>query len=344
MSNIHLIIGEDDFLVQQTAKKLIGDGQGLDLIDSNAASNAELQLKDLAAAEASFLTPPFLEPVKVTWWKNVKFLPQGGGGKNAPAEDVKKALEKFAVKLAAHPLPDNQTFILTGPTLLPTSIFAKTLKDVAKIVVFKKGKPWDEVPLATQRAVAFAAERGLAFDGRALDLFISRVGTDTRLILSELDKMRAYLGPSARTIRTADVEAITSFGAGVEPEIWALTDALGERSLEKTLAVARNFEQEKGFAVFATTVVEKFFRQLVELKAAQAEDRLSEATGGLSPYAVRKNTGFLRNWTLTELRRMRHRFLALREKAVSSSDSITELVLLELVRACRPRTPRGGAR
>ena len=58
MANVHLIIGEDDFLVSETAKKLIGDGQGLEVIDSNTATNADLQLKDLVAADASFSTPP----------------------------------------------------------------------------------------------------------------------------------------------------------------------------------------------------------------------------------------------------------------------------------------------
>ena len=92
MSNLHVIIGEDDFLVASTVEKIIGDGTGLEVIDSANSTNAEAQLADLREADASFSTPPFLEPRKVTWWKNVHFLP--GGGK-APAADVKTALEKF---------------------------------------------------------------------------------------------------------------------------------------------------------------------------------------------------------------------------------------------------------
>ena len=34
MSNLHVIIGEDDFLVEEAAKKLIGDGGGLETVDS----------------------------------------------------------------------------------------------------------------------------------------------------------------------------------------------------------------------------------------------------------------------------------------------------------------------
>ena len=129
--NIHVIIGEDDFLVSEAAKKSIGDGVGLEVIDSANASNAELQMADLRRAEESVQTPPFLDPKKVTWWKNVGFLP---GGKSS--EEVKLALEKFAEFLAAAKLPENQHFILSGPHLLKTSIFAKRLAGHAEILSF----------------------------------------------------------------------------------------------------------------------------------------------------------------------------------------------------------------
>ena len=145
-----MIIGEDDYLVQETAKKLIGEaGPALEVIDSNAAANAELQLRDIVAADASFSTPPFLDPVKVTWWRNVGFLPCGGRG--GPSEAVKTALEKFARKLAANPLPENQRFILSGPRLLQTSVFAKTLKGAAEMAVFAAGRPWEQARAAAER-------------------------------------------------------------------------------------------------------------------------------------------------------------------------------------------------
>ena len=316
MANLHVIIGEDDYLVQETAKKLIGEaGPALEVIDSNASANAELQLRDIVAADASFSTPPFLDPVKVTWWRNVGFLPCGGRG--GPSEAVKAALEKFARKLAANPLPENQRFILSGPRLLPTSVFAKTLKG--------------------------AAEMGLAFDRGVAELFVARVGVDARSLASELGKMRDYLGGARAKITAADVQEITSPGVGVEPEVWAITDALGERNLEKVLSAVRRFERENGFAVMVTTVAERFFRQLAELKDAQEKGRADAATQGMNAYVACKNLGFLRNWTLNELRIARYRFLQLRERSVSSAASVDVLALTELVRVCR-RPVRGGAR
>ena len=54
----------------------------------------------------------------------------------------------------------------------------------------------------------------------------------------------------------------------------------------------------------------------------------------MAPFVVRKNMGFLGNWTLRELRMARHRFLALRERVVSGSSSGGELVAVEMARAC----------
>lgn len=121
--------------------------------------------------------------------------------------------------------------------------------------------------------------------------------------------------------------------------MWAVTDAIGERNIAKVLDAVRFFERENGFAVFMTTVIEKFFRMLVELKDAEAKGRLADATSGMNPFAAKKNAAFLRNWTLNELRVARYRFLELRERAVSSSSADT-LVVTRLVQACRRRAAR----
>ena len=79
------------------------------------------------------------------------------------------------------------------------------------------------------------------------------------------------------------------------------------------------------------------------MKDAQEHGALEDATKGMSPFAARKNTGFLRNWTLTELRRARADFVALRERAVTSTDGMDSLVVAAVARACR-RPGEGGWR
>ena len=344
MSNLHVIIGEDDFLVSETAKKFLAgvDRQAVETIDSAGDGNAELQLKSLRAADLSFSTPPFLDPVKATWWKNVGFLPQGG--KKSSAEEVKTALEKFAKKLVACALPENQIFILSGRALLRTSVFAKTLLSAGvEIVDFSPGKPWEQARIAAQRACEFAAEAGLNFEPGAAEAFVARVGCDSRSLMSEIGKMRDYLGGGAKTITRKAVDEISSAGVGVEPEVWSITDALGARDVAKLVAAVAKFERENGFAVLVTTVVEKFLRQLVELKDAQAQgaEAFEAATEGMNAFVKRKNLEFLSNWKLNELRAARFRFLKLRERAVTTSGAADVLVTTELVRAAaRPAARR----
>jgi DNA polymerase-3 subunit delta len=340
MQNLHLIIGEDDFLVSQTAKKILGDAEGMEVIDSGLSTNAELQLRDIVAADESFSTPPFLDPSKATWWKNVKFLPQAGG--KACAEEVKTALERLAAKFAASPMPENQKFVITAPKMLATSVFAKTMKTAGEVIVFSSGKPWERAKEAVARAVELAAQEGLKFEPGAAEVFVSRVGSDTRSLMNEIAKMRDFIGGAKKTVSPEDIAGITSQGAGVEPEIWSITDALGARDTAKLVSSLSRFERESGFAVMVTTVAERFIRSLLELKDASATGRADDATAGMAPFAVKKNSAFASNWSLMELRSARARLVALRERAVSSSGSADVLVMTELVRICRGRA--GGRR
>ena len=320
--NVHVIVGEDDFRVAEAAKKVVGDGIGLEVVDSLNSSNADQQLADIRSAEESLSTPPFLDPRKVTWWKNVHFLP---GGRSS--EEVKDALDKFAKRLASAQLPENQHFILSGPHLLKTSVFAKTLASAAEMIVFAAEKPWEAARSAVVRAIDFAADAGLKFAPGAAERFVAAVGPDSRSLAGEIAKLRDYLGDERTVVESADVDAISSPGAGIEPEVWSVTDAVGRRDLSSVLAALPRFDRGNGFAVLISGVLEKFFRQLLDLAAGREN--------GMAPFAVRKNQAFLRNWTVQELRAARYRFLMLREKAVSGTACADTLVSIELARTVR---------
>ena len=51
MANLHVIIGEDDYLVTETAKRIIGDERWLEVVDSLNSTNEDLQLADLREAD-----------------------------------------------------------------------------------------------------------------------------------------------------------------------------------------------------------------------------------------------------------------------------------------------------
>ena len=134
----------------------------------------------------------------------------------------------------------------------------------------------------------------------------------------------------ASVVSAADVAAITSPGVGVEPEVWDVTDAVGSRNAAAALAAVSRFELQNGFAVMMSGVLERFFRQLVDVAAGR--------TDGMNPYVVKKTAGFLRKWSQQEARVARWRFLTLREQAVSGATNNADVLLV----ATLVRVMRGG--
>ncbi|MBO6167444.1 MAG: hypothetical protein J6P13_03730 [Kiritimatiellae bacterium] len=343
MGKVCVIIGDDDYLVSEAAKKIVGDGTGLELIDSNLSSNEDLRLKDIRLVEESYKTPPFFDPVKVTWWKNVKFLPgsraasadegEGEGASKAASEAVKAALQRFADLVAKGGMSENQSLLITGPSLLQTSVFAKTLAKVAEMVYFAKPKGTAAQREAADRAMARAGEMGLKFSARAIERFIAKVGQDTRSIYSELEKMLAFKnGPGA--VSEDDIDAISSPGAGVEPVAWQVTDAISMRDAKKCIAAVHSFGEEQKTAILLVTVIEKQFRQMVEMKDAQMRGKLDQATKGMPGWSVRKLEASLSRWRLNELRAARMRFMTLRERIVSGGADAIDLMMIEIARTC----------
>ena len=328
-ANILLVIGDDDYAAEAEARNAIAAhvpaefrANAVEIIDGNA-TNAENQLASIRNCLNSIQTPPFLDPVKLTWWKDVMFFPGGGKGGRI-AEDVKDALERFADSLGKTALPDNQFLVITATKLLATSVFAKRMKAIAKTIECKvPERSKDRAAAALARLPSLAKAENLTFEPGADRAFVSKTGPDTRTIISELAKMRTYLGEDVHTVTAADVAAITSAG-GDEIEIWELTDALASRNAGRVLAVLRNFQGDSGWPIMISTVIERWFRDLL----------LAKTSNDLGNWKARKNAESAAGFTLRELYQGRARMLALREKLVSSQPT-GEYVELEILRTIK---------
>lgn len=356
--NIHIIVGGDDFLVESAAKRILEAAvepalrsTAVEYIDGKGA-NAEAQLASLHSCVSSIQTPPFLDPVKLTWWQGVDFLPVGGG--KGPSAAVKEALESFARDLAANPPPPNQVLIVTATALMKTSVFARLLAPVADIRDLGGGakqKPRERRDAALMRLPDMAAAEGLKFDQDASEAFISKVGTDTRFIVSELAKLHTYLGGERSKVTCEDVAHICSIG-GDEPEIWDVTDALAARNPARLVTAIQRLDGDGKNGITVANVSVKFFRDAIMLAGMKAEgllgpygwaNNLSPAAAaniaalgfdpkGKMPYPLQKCMGALSRYSLGELRLARFLALRARERLVSSSEE-SSLVLQELLAA-----------
>jgi DNA polymerase-3 subunit delta len=363
-NNIHLIVGEDDFLVESAAKKIIETSVPEELrtsaveIIAGASDNAEGQLDSIAQCKSSVMTPPFLDPVKLTWWRGVSFLPGGGrGGKIA--DDVKKALESFADTITSSPLPKDQILIISATKLLKTSTFAKTIFKGAEFIEFVTEGKWekDKAAAALMRLPEMAKQEGVSFEAGADVEFIAKVGHDTRTIFSELQKLRDFLGKEKRAVTLADIAEITSVSSS-EPELWEMIGAICSRNPQQVLKLYSRFEQGNGFAIRLLNTLEKSFREMIVARDAIDNKWLSlggvwskkippeqiealDATG-VGPntlktaWAARKIVQNANAFSLTELRQARFRLLRLRERVVSGGSE--ELIISELLRISKRRT------
>ncbi|MBQ4440239.1 MAG: hypothetical protein II909_03780 [Kiritimatiellae bacterium] len=328
--SVHLIVGEDDYLVERAARAAIGD-LPVDEIDSATSVNAALQLSDISRVRSEAFAESLFDPARAVWWRNIGFLPGGDrGGKGEDggktSEDVKLALENLAKAIAANPPGESVKLVISAPRLLKTSIFAKTLQGVADVKFFETAKGWEAAKNAAVFASDCAAEMGLRFDYGAVDLFCAKVGVSSRSIMSEVCKLRDYLGPGRTTIAKDDIAAITSAGPGTEPEMWAVADAVMRRNADEALAAAMNFKDDSGFPVPVLTTVERTLRQMLDF------DLIKDS---LSPWQARKMEEALKKWRRSELRSARFRFLNLRERAVSGSADAGEMLFVEIVGACK---------
>jgi DNA polymerase III delta subunit len=229
-------------------------------------------------------------------------------------------MEKLADDLAKNPLPPNQFLVITAPKLLKTSLLAKKMKAIAETVEYAvPERSKDRFGAALARVNELAQEENLKFAPGADRAFVAKAGCDTRTLVSELEKMRTYLGEETREVTLDDINNVTSPGGG-DIEIWALTEAMASRSAAKTLAVLKNFQGDSGWPVMISTIVERWFRDLI----------IAKAGGGGDDWKARKNAEAARSFSLTELRLARLRMIRLREKLVSSSpgDDYVELEIL----------------
>lgn len=280
MKHILLVIGKDDYLVEEAAKRFRLEILGPDAaptateIVSGLATNESSQLESISRCRESWETPAFFDPVKLTWWRNVVFLPSSGakGSGDAPrklAESVKASLEKFAKSLASCEAPENQYLLITAPALMQTSIFAKALAKVADVRVFAAGATTaQERDAALSRLDSLAKAAGVSFASPEVQIaFIDKVGFDTRTIASELDKMRTYLGAENRSVGMDDVLDVSA-GTASEIEIYELSEAVARQDPGRVAEIWRGYENDSSNGIMASVFMEKTFREWIVLADA----------------------------------------------------------------------------
>jgi DNA polymerase-3 subunit delta len=340
-AQVHLIYGEDEFSVSAQARAILRQAipaeeetLGLETIDARAGTVADA-LNFIQKCREAILTVGFLGGRKAVWLRNANFLDQGILGKSkdvrARLKDLGDAIEKG--------LPAGHWLVITAPDVDEKSEFFKACQAAGETLAFKSEKAWQR----EKPALAFAAEAfrelGLAAAGDALEAFVLKVGTDSRQLRQEAEKLAIYLG-AERTVRLKDIEAIVA--PTREIFSWDLEDALGKRDLGAALRVLRQLLFQKEEPIRLMIGIESRFRSLFLLREAldkrwirlsgeyMVKDAMTAEQEQLfyqalndnrlkSAYVGGKRTQQALNFTSAELDACRARILATRRQLVSSS-------------------------
>jgi DNA polymerase-3 subunit delta len=265
-SSIHAFLGTDEALVKEAALKLAEklapkDNEfGLEIVNG-AADNADQAVQVVGRAIEAIQTLPFFGGDKVVWLQGVNFV---GESQTAKAESTLAALETLAGVLEVG-LPPDVTFILSSGDIDKRRTFFKRLEKIAKIEIHDRldttKAGWETAVMdhVSERASAL----GLKFRGAALERFVQRVGSNTRSIDSELEKLSLFAGD--RPITEDDVASVTS--TSHTGFIFDIGEAISRRNLPKTLELI-DFQLNRGenaIAILLAAIVYKV-RQLLHAR------------------------------------------------------------------------------
>ena len=357
---IKLIHGSDEYLVSHHARKAVNalcpeadQTLGLETIegDIKTVDDAVLALQTCIGA---LRTVGLFGGQKTVWFRDVtlfkdKVIPKNPAVKALlaeMAEDIKKGL------------PEGHHLVISAPGVDRRSAFYKSCVAGAEIKAYDlPDQIYKKEPIIRERAQKLFARAQCRIGVAALDLFLEKVGMDTRQLVMEAEKLILYIG-DRKEITVEDVKAITSSSA--EAIAWDFTDALGDRKLDEALKILRQLIFQGESPVGILFAVETLYRNLMQFRAYMDQGwlRLSASRGAGAvqwardpemekvfeqlPSDPRKVHWFrtaklgqqARNYKANELRLCQKRLLKTHEQMVSSGvaqELILETLVIQLV-------------
>lgn len=353
---IYLFVGTDDYLKREGAKRVI-DAQvpaaqrdfALETI-VGTCDKADDVLATLRRVEEALYTDSFFGGGKVVWLQDANFLP-GAKSRAVEAAAAKEAVAAFCERLQTTALPERHTFVITATSCPKTTRFYKWLEAHGKVQLCgEELRSYQLERFALERLAELLPKTALQMTPPVRTIFVQRVGADTRTLISELEKLRTYLGKDG-AVTQQDIEAVTSLSVGAEP--FDLSNALLARNatlVSKAIALLRT---DKNSAFPAASVMLNTFNDLCCLRDCLDRgglsgtrwelpaERLPSRLARLSGWMLSKQIEGARRYTLNELRMARHYIIEMRFKLVDTTLqdpwAIIEPVLLRICAAPRAR-------
>lgn len=267
-SALHLYFGSDDYMVSSAARATL-DGwlpasersMKLETVDGSVDSVSGA----VAAVDGclgALRTMGFFSSEKVVWLRDVVFLGESPAGRSETVKGKVRAL----CDLIAAGLPDGVRLLVTARKVHKINPFYKACQKHGEVHEHSIPERARDAERYARDAVGrLAREKEIKLAGDAADALVKRVGTQTGLLASELEKLSLYAG-GKRAVTAADVRAVAS--ASSEAEAWDLADAFGRRNLAACLGMVRQLLLQKASAQGLLRILEMKVRELQVFRAA----------------------------------------------------------------------------
>ena len=357
---IKLIHGTDEYLVSHHARKAVNalcpeaeQTLGLETVEGDVKTVDEA-ITALKTTLGALRTVGLFGGKKTVWLRDVSIFKDKVASKN---KEVKKLLGELAEDIKRG-LPEGHHLVISAPGVDRRSAFYKACNADAEVEGYDlPEQAYLKEPIIRERAQKLFARARCRVSPAALDLFIEKVGMDTRQLVMEADKLMLYIG-DRKEVTADDVKAITSSSA--EAIAWDFTDALGERRLDEALKILRQLLFQGETPVGMMFAIEKLYRNITQFRAYldQGWLRLSGGRGagsvqwahdsemdrmfGQLPVDPRKMHWFrvaklgqqAKNYTTEELRVCQRRLIETHELLVSGTvaqEMILEMLVIKLI-------------
>jgi len=272
-----LIFGGDEYLVSAKAKETVNalvppseQALGLDVIDGNV-DTVDTALSAMASCLEALKTVSLFNQGKVVWFRDVTFLTDNRTGRS---ESVKTRVSELAAMIKGG-LPSGVNLVVTATAVDKRYAFYKACKSAGTLVEFAvSDKAYQSERDAAERVGEILSKVGLRMSQPVRDVFLAKVGTDTRSIVGE--KLSLYIGGKGE-VTIDDVKAVTSASRGAIA--WDLSDAFGKRDLAGALVILRQLVFQKESSVGLVLAIESRVRDLMIYREALDNKWLTEGKG-----------------------------------------------------------------
>lgn len=355
----YLICGDDEFRISNSVSelldRLVPEAErefGLDRIDGRV-DTVDATVEMLRAVRDALVSDGlFSAGNKTVWLRDPSFLTNDRIGKS---ETVKAPLAELISAIKAG-FGDGVRLVVSTVKINRASAFFKAFAGGhCHVTDYKIGdRASDKAAAAKELLGEYLPKNGISMDAAVRQFFLSRVGTDSRRIVSELGKLACYCG-DRKEVTADDIRDIVSDGA--VPEFWELSEAFCSRDAKGLVKQVRIQLEQGANAIGLLSSLFTAVNDLLALRegrdrrwAAPSQGRLGwdalppEIYEGLETldrgplamagFSLRKKEEQSSLWTLRELRAARHCLLELREALVSSAlpeDFLLETKLLQAI-------------